>query len=318
MPGTITRSPRTRVTSRTNYYPNPVNQGAVSGLHAGATAYNTGGAAGTYAIATGAFQQINANPLPAGSRFGFYYDVTVSAAAGVPVAFAAFLQALTGPGTARVWIDAYTSGGAQVGHADTTTAGGTVNLSVTPTQAINRLRVYVWIENGSGAAQTVASSLQIARYVVEVGVAVAGAFFYGGQGASGTTTYAWSGTVNNSPSLQIDDNPADVLAYVQMDGFKMTRPNANTVIPIPGRDADAVVLHKTRKRRGTISLVLGVSDAVMTAAEALLTQQAQFILADTDRPLVNMTFAVDEAGIDLELDDETRSVWVVTIPAVQQ
>lgn len=317
MTTTITRSPRTRATLRTNYYPNPANANPSSGLHASATAYATGSAAGTYAIATGNFQQLTTTALPAGSRFGYYMDVLVNAPAGTQVAAALFFQLRTGPAPIRFWIDCYSSTGVQVGHADTisSAAGGTLNLGVTTTDAITRIRYYVFFENQTAAAMA-ASSIQLARYVVELGVPVAGPFFWGGQAASGTTTYGWLGTVSNSPSILVDNNPADIFTPALMTSLSASRAGKNTVIDIPGSSLPSVVLHPTSGRRGKMTFLLGTESAAV-AFDALMKQQAGFVLVDTDRAIAGMAFNLDSGGYSYELDMDTQEQFTGEVSFVE-
>lgn len=316
MTTTITRSPRTRVVVRTNYYPNPANANPVNGLHGSASAYTTGAAAGTYAIAAGNFQQMTTTALPAGTRFGYYMDVLVNAPAGTQVAAAIYFQTRTGPAPIRFWIDCYTVGGAQVGHSDviSSAASTTLNASVTTTDAITRVRYYVFFDNSTAAAMA-ASSIQVARYVIELGVPVAGAFFWGSQAASGTVTYAWQGVVSNSPSMMIDNNPADVFTPLLMLGYEMGRESGNNNIEVPG-GTDVTVLHPLKKRKGTVSLLLA-DEAAAVALDALMSQQAAFVLADTDRPLAGMTFALDGGGLKLSLH-EGRRRFTADLQVVEQ
>jgi hypothetical protein len=318
MTTTITRSPRTRVVVRTNYYQNPANANPVNGLHGSATAYATGAAAGAYAIATGNFQQMTTTALPAGTRFGYYMDVLVNAPAGTQVAAAIYFQTRTGPAPIRFWIDCYTAGGAQVGHSDviSSAASTTLNVGVTTTDAITRVRYYVFFDNSTAAAMA-ASSIQVARYMVELGVPVAGAFFWGGQAASGTVTYAWLGSPSNAPSAMIDNNPADVLTPLLMLGYEMTRESGNNNIDVPGASAPVTVLHPTKKRTGTISLLLA-NEAQAVACDALLSQTAAFVLADTGRAIAGMTFTLDRGGLKVKLDADTRRRFTADIQVVEQ
>lgn len=317
MTTTITRTPRSRVTLRTNYYQNPANANAVSGLHGSANSYTVSGATGAYAIAAGNFQQITTTAMPAGARYGYYMDVPVSAPAGTQVAAAIYFQTRTGPAPIRFWIDCYTAGGVQVGHADTTSsdASATLNASVTTTDAITRVRYYVFFENQTAAAMA-ASSIQVARYVVELGVPVAGAFFWGGQAASGTTTYAWVGAVSNSASILVDNNPADVFTPALMTSLSASRSGKNTIIDIPGSSLPAVVLHPTTGRRGKMTFLLGLESAAI-AFDALMKQQAGFVLVDTDRAIAGMTFNLDGGGYSYELDMDTQEQFTGEVSFVE-
>ena len=183
---------------RINWYPNAANQNAVGGLHGGAVSYSVNGGTGTFSIATGNYQQMSVTSMPANSRFGFYYDVPVNVPVGTQIATAVFYQNNTGPAPVRLWMDTFNASGVIVGSnapAGSTASTGTLNAVVTPTDNVTRIRFYVWQENATGSTIG-ASSTQVARYMVEVGVPVAGSFFYGGS-----TGAHWSGVQDNSPSV---------------------------------------------------------------------------------------------------------------------
>lgn len=321
MTTTITRTPRTGTTDRINYYPNPILQNPVSGLHGGATAYAVASAVGTYSIATGNWQRLAASSLPPStSRFGFQFSVAVAAGSGDQISIAWDFQNRTGPAPVRLYVDAITSGSTVAGHTEMTSSAssGTLTGTLTTTAAVVSVRVYVWLENTTASA-TGASAVEVAHPLVEK-AAAPGTWFWGGQAAGGGFSYAWQGLPNSSPSLRIVPSPSDVLTVQQVNGWSgLTRPNQNTVIDVPGRTAPVVSLHVTQKRRGALEFVLGTTDADYLAADALLSQAAQFVLADTDRPAVAaMTFAIDRPGFTIDLDDETREVWVAKVPVVEQ
>jgi hypothetical protein len=74
----------------------------------------------------------------------------------------------------------------------------------------------------------------------------------------------------------------------------------------------ASVLRPPRPRSGTLQLVYQ-SKASAWSAFALHKQQTTFSITDTDVSDIGMTYAIDGDGVQIGLDDETRSVWVVSV-----
>lgn len=101
----------------------------------------------------------------------------------------------------------------------------------------------------------------------------------------------------------------DTLTATVMDGYNATRQSRTVLHPILGSNAPAVSLREAALRSGTHRLMF----QTLTVAEdalAMLGSGYELTLADTDRANVAMTFVVS-GDLRLELDDETRDLWVI-------
>jgi len=182
--------------SRVNYYPNPAHQNMQpSGLHAGATAYNVGTGSGAYFVSEG-WQIFDATgTVTSGGRFGYYYDMPISAVAGEPISVRVLFRGLAGSIPLRLWMDAFTAADGAAGHVDAFAppgAEGEIKGTLVASAAVTRVRVYIWVEN-TGAFSALGSG-QIGQPIVEK-AAAAGGFFYGGSPDA-----VWLGAANNSAS----------------------------------------------------------------------------------------------------------------------
>ncbi len=101
----------------------------------------------------------------------------------------------------------------------------------------------------------------------------------------------------------------DTLTATVMDGYSATRQSRNVVHRILGSNAPAVSLREAGLRSGTHRLMF-TSQTVAESAVAMLSSAAEVTLADTDRANVGMTLVVS-GNLTIELDDETRDLWVV-------
>lgn len=111
--------------------------------------------------------------------------------------------------------------------------------------------------------------------------------------------------------------PADSFTPIVMDGYQAQRPTGNTTHEVPGRVNPVIFFHPTKGRRGTFKLVLGDETAAVTF-NALITRKVVFTLADSDRGIVGMDFAVADEGHTIELEEQTRDVFIATVPFVEQ
>lgn len=103
-----------------------------------------------------------------------------------------------------------------------------------------------------------------------------------------------------------------VITPTIIDGYSAARSPRTIMHPILGRDADDVTLRPASLRRGTLSLVFALEEDARAAVTVLNTPQV-LTLADPDVS-IGMTFVVAEEDVVLELDDETRDVWLVQTP----
>ena len=94
-------------------------------------------------------------------------------------------------------------------------------------------------------------------------------------------------------------------------GYKSARTAKNLIHPIIGRPDPDVTLAAAGLRTGTLELFcLDLAQAL--AVEALHAGEGVCQLEDTDLPALNM-FYVASGEIGLELDEETRLRWVVSV-----
>lgn len=111
--------------------------------------------------------------------------------------------------------------------------------------------------------------------------------------------------------------PIDSLTVFQLTRFKMSRKPGSSVNVVPGRPGSVVAWHPARLRAGSLELVLA-DEAQARAFDALISRAQTYTLTDTDRPLYNMDFAVDEGGWTIELDEQTRRRFIATVEVVEQ
>lgn len=103
-----------------------------------------------------------------------------------------------------------------------------------------------------------------------------------------------------------------VISPTIVDGYEATRTPRTIIHPILGREDDDVTFRPTSLRRGTLSLVFA-SEADARSAVAMLAVPQVLTLADPDVS-IGMTFVVAEEDVQIGLDDETRDVWIVSVP----
>lgn len=94
-------------------------------------------------------------------------------------------------------------------------------------------------------------------------------------------------------------------------GYQSERTAGNLIHPIIGRADPDVTLAAAGLRTGTLELLcLTLADAL--AVEDLHAGEGVCELEDTDAPGLGMYY-VAAGKIELELDDETRAVWIVRV-----
>lgn len=94
-------------------------------------------------------------------------------------------------------------------------------------------------------------------------------------------------------------------------GYKSEREARNLIHTVIGRPDPEVTMKAAGLRTGTLEfLMLTLTDAL--AMESLHTGLGVLTLTDDDRPGLNMSY-VASGKIEVELDDETRSLWVVRV-----
>jgi hypothetical protein len=102
-----------------------------------------------------------------------------------------------------------------------------------------------------------------------------------------------------------------------VDGYSAERETRTIVHPLLGREDDAVTFRPSGLRKGTLPLVFASEADAAEALEVLATPQVLSFLSD-DRPTLNMTFVIVSPGASLDLDAQTRNVWLVRAPFKEQ
>lgn len=101
-----------------------------------------------------------------------------------------------------------------------------------------------------------------------------------------------------------------VITPVLVDGYTATREAGSIVHDILGRTTPDVTLRPALTRSGTLRMLF-TDEAAATDAEAVLSGAEVFTLASDERATVGMLFTVADR-VQLELDDATRNVWIVS------
>lgn len=94
-------------------------------------------------------------------------------------------------------------------------------------------------------------------------------------------------------------------------GYESTRQSRNVIHDIIGREDPEVTLRVAGLRTGTLEMLVSTL-ANALALEALHTPGVVMTLADVDLPGLNMDY-VTSGDIGVQLDDETRDRWLVTV-----
>ena len=96
-----------------------------------------------------------------------------------------------------------------------------------------------------------------------------------------------------------------------VDGYTATSSSNNIEHKIIGRPDPDVSLAEDDTRTGSLTLVFAAS-AAATAARKALRVPAVWTLSDPEVPEAEMRF-VRQGDLGVELHDETRAVWIVTV-----
>lgn len=110
---------------------------------------------------------------------------------------------------------------------------------------------------------------------------------------------------------------ADKITPLLLLGYEMDRPSGSAITDIPGRAKAVVTYRPQRARKGSLAFLLA-DEAAATAFDALLSRPVTFTLSDTDRGIVGMDFAVDTGGFKVQLDPDTRALFLGTVQVVEQ
>lgn len=110
--------------------------------------------------------------------------------------------------------------------------------------------------------------------------------------------------------ITANDGTTNTTSPLVVLGYQTARESQNIVHDLIGGGI-AVTLIRPRPRKGTLELGY-LLEADAAAALALHARETTFTLTDSDRASVTMTYVVD-GSISLELFDETRDRWVVSV-----
>lgn len=165
-------------------------------------------------------------------------------------------------------------------------------------------------------AAATGSEIRVGQVQTEKAGAFLG-FFHGGTAAADIYAYGWIGAANASASQQLALPTTDYFRPQQLNGYKMSRPAGSALVDVPGRKNPVTIFRPVKGRKGSLTF-LTPPEADAVALDVLLSRQVTFTLTDTDRGIVGIDFTLDQGGFDVELEDSTRSVFLVTVQAVEQ
>lgn len=101
-----------------------------------------------------------------------------------------------------------------------------------------------------------------------------------------------------------------------VDGYTAKREARTIVHTVLNRPSPDITLRAASIRRGEFKCVFG-GEVEAVDAFAILSIPQVFTISDPDVPSIYMTFVVAEGDLALELDEATRSVWLVRVPFVE-
>lgn len=94
--------------------------------------------------------------------------------------------------------------------------------------------------------------------------------------------------------------------------FTTRRASRNVLHEVIGSPDLYVTLREGGRRSGSWVMLFELEADAQECFDTHMLQ-GTFAIADTDRPAVACTYVTDGEA-ELQLDDETRSVWLVTVP----
>lgn len=104
------------------------------------------------------------------------------------------------------------------------------------------------------------------------------------------------------------------IAPIVVDGYESQRTSGNVVHNIVGRSSPDVTLGPASLRTGTLELVFP-DELDAKAAEDAHALPVAFTLSSDDRSTIEMYYVVNNNDrVRRALDDETREVWIVSVP----
>jgi hypothetical protein len=97
-------------------------------------------------------------------------------------------------------------------------------------------------------------------------------------------------------------------------GYEVTRASRSVQHEILGGGTD-VTMRPAAARRGTLRLLFA-SEAASITCELEHSKAQGFLLQDTERPAINMTYVVT-GDVTRALDEQSRALWTVDIPFME-
>lgn len=94
-------------------------------------------------------------------------------------------------------------------------------------------------------------------------------------------------------------------------GFSSHRTGRNVIRDLVGTEEPAVDLRTAQKRSGSLVLLFETLETAL-AAEVMHAGPSKLTLTEEDWPNGGMTY-VTAGDVDLELDDDTQAVWILTV-----
>lgn len=319
MTSTFTRTPRTLLEQRRNLCKNPRVGVDLTGF----TVAASGGATLSLSRATGVgapggvSSAARAQLTSAAATFWSCTWAAAAVVAGVEYTHSAYLFSNTSGRTVRVeigWYDVSNTIISQVAPGATAIAASTWErrsaTGVAPAGAVTA-RLTTVVTNGGAIGNNI-----LTTEILFEAAATAGVYFDGATPDASPIFYQWGGTADASESTQNVLNPADIVVPILVNGYEGKRQARTVVHRHANTDNVSVSLIPAGPRSGTLELLF--EDATDAAATlALFGYASLFLLADDDLPEIDMMFAVTEGDLSANLDDETRSVWLVKVPFVE-
>lgn len=108
-------------------------------------------------------------------------------------------------------------------------------------------------------------------------------------------------------------NGTTTITPTTVDGYEALQEARTIAHTIIGRAADDFTLRPAGPRTGTLKLVF---DDAASADEARTLHAGVHVwtLVDPDVSTIGMQYVVEGGSISPALDDETRAVWIVSVP----
>lgn len=95
-------------------------------------------------------------------------------------------------------------------------------------------------------------------------------------------------------------------------GYETRQPGRNIFHDVIGREDPDVTLRRAGLRTGTLKLFF-LTEGQANACRLLHSRPAVFTYTASDNATTSMRYAVDDSGITVTLDDDTRRRWVVAV-----